>query len=131
MAAMSEAHKEAMARGRRQSRAVKSYLEALERGRRRGPKVTPEKLQARIEETATAIEDEEDPVKRLQLIQDRMDDEQRLADMEEEDDLDDLEAGFVEVAADYGSRKGISYKAWRELGVPAATLRAAGVSRSS
>lgn len=131
MAAMSKAHKEAMARGRRQSRAVKSYLEALERGRRRGPKVTPEKLQARIDETAAAIEAEDDPVKRLQLIQDRMDDEARLADLEEQDDIEELEAGFVAVAADYGSRKGISYKAWRELGVPAATLRAAGVSRAA
>lgn len=131
MAAMSKAHKEAMAQGRRESRAVKLYLEALERGRRRGPKITPEKLEDRIAKAADGIEDEPDPIKRLQLIQDRMDDEARLADMVDEPDLDDLEQDFLGVAADYGSRKGISYKAWRELGVSAATLRAAGIPRSA
>lgn len=131
MAAMSESHKDAMARGRRESRAVKLYLEALERGRRRGPKVTPEKLEKRIAHAGDAIEAEPDPVKRLQLIQDRMDDEARLEDMANEADLEDLEQDFLEVAADYGSRKGISYKAWREFGVGAATLRAAGIGRGA
>ncbi len=131
MAAMSKAHKEAMAIGRRQSRAVKLYLDALERGRRRGPKVTPKKLQVRIADTQAAIETEDDPVQRLQLIQDRMDDEARLEELREEPDLAELERGFAEVAADYGARKGISYKAWREANVPAAMLKAAGIPRST
>lgn len=131
MAAMSKAHKEAMAQGRRESRAVKQYLEALERGRRRGPKVTAESLQARIDDAATAIDEETDPVKRLQLIQSRMDDEARLEDLADEPDMEAVEEGFIEVAADYGNRKGISYKAWRELGVPASALRAAGIPRSA
>lgn len=131
MAAMTKAHKEAMAVGRRQSRAVKLYLEALERGRKRGPKVTPERLEARIADAEAAIGSEDDPVKRLQLIQDRMDDEERLEELRNEPDRDELEQAFVDVAADYGERKGISYKAWRELGVPAATLKAAGIPRSA
>ena len=32
-------------------------------------------------------------------------------------------------AKGYSERKGISYAAWREAGVPAATLKAAGISR--
>lgn len=131
MAAMTKAHKEAMAVGRRQSRAVKLYLEALERGRKRGPKVTPERLEARIADAEAAIGSEDDPVKRLQLIQDRMDDEERLEELRNEPDRDELEQAFVDVAADYGERKGISYKAWRELGVPAATLKTAGIPRSA
>jgi len=131
MAAMTKAHKKAMAVGRRQSRAVKLYLEALERGRKRGPKVTPERLQARIADAEAAIGSEDDPVKRLQLIQDRMDDEERLEELRNEPDHEDLEQAFVDVAADYGERKGISYKAWRELGVPAATLKTAGIPRSA
>ena len=37
------------------------------------------------------------------------------------------ERAFVEAAAPYGERKGISYKAWREVGVPAAVLKRAGI----
>ena len=45
-------------------------------------------------------------------------------------DLDELEAGFVEHARSYSERKGISYSAWRETGVPAAALKKAGISRT-
>jgi hypothetical protein len=36
----------------------------------------------------------------------------------------------VEYAASYGARKGITYAAWREVGVPVSVLKAAGISRS-
>ena len=130
MAAMSDEHKAALAKGRAQSRAVKYYLQALETDRKRGPKMTSEKLQARIEETRQQIETEADPVRRLELIQQRMDDEERLAGMTEEVDLDTLEKDFVAAAREYSERKGISYSAWRELGVPAGVLRDAGVPRT-
>ena len=42
-----------------------------------------------------------------------------------------LEAGFVRSAKAYGERKGISYAAWREQGVPAAVLRQAGITRGA
>ncbi len=130
MAAMSKEHKEAMARGRRQARAVRNYLEALERGKKRGPKLTEEKLERRIEKTSAEIEAESSPQKRLELIQQRMDDEALLTDLRGRDSLEDLEEAFVDVAADYSARKGISYAAWRELDVPAKVLRAAGMSQS-
>ena len=44
-------------------------------------------------------------------------------------DLTALETDFVAVAKPYAQRKGISYEAWREAGVPAATLKAAGIGR--
>lgn len=130
MATMSQEQKDAMAQGRREARAVRNYLDALERGRKRGPKVTPEKLRERIRSAQEAIESEADPQSRLELIQQRMDDQARLEEVADQDSLDDLEPAFVEVAASYSERKGISYAAWRELGIPAKVLREAGISRS-
>ena len=130
MAAMSEEHKKALAKGRAQARAVKEYLAAREQESKRGPKMTPEKLRDRIETTKKAIADEDDPARRLELIQQRMDDEERLAAVEDQPDMDTLEEAFVGAASEYSDRKGISYSAWRELGVPAAVLKRAGVKRT-
>ncbi len=41
----------------------------------------------------------------------------------------DIEEAFVGVAKGYGERKGISYATWRDVGVSAATLKRAGISR--
>ena len=41
-----------------------------------------------------------------------------------------LEKAFVGAAASYSARKKISYAAWRENGVSAAVLKAAGISRA-
>jgi len=46
-------------------------------------------------------------------------------------DLSALESEFVKTASKYAQRKGISYAAWRELGVSADVLKKAGISRSS
>ena len=59
------------------------------------------------------------------------DGEEELASTGETVDLSALEADFVKAARDYGTRKGISYAAWREAGVDAAVLKRAGISRSS
>ena len=45
-------------------------------------------------------------------------------------DLEGLEAGFVEYAKAYSERKGITYAAWREAGVPASILKDAGIKRT-
>lgn len=130
MAAMSDEHKAALAKGRAQARAVKQYLRARETESKRGPKLTPEKLRGRIEDLKQSIEEEDDPTRRLELIQQRMDDEERLSSIEETPDMEQLESDFVDVAKEYSERKGISYSAWRELGVPAAVLKRAGVPRT-
>jgi hypothetical protein len=46
-------------------------------------------------------------------------------------DLSGFEADFVKAAKGYSERKGISYTAWRELGVPAAVLKQAGIGRGA
>ena len=65
-----------------------------------------------------------------QLVQERMDLTAELANMEDKPDLTALENDFVASAKAYGTRKGITYAAWRELGVDAATLKAAGITRA-
>jgi len=127
---MSEDHKAALAKGRAQGKAVRDYLAALEQDRKPGRKMDRPTIEARIKEVQDAIDQEPDPAKRVDLIQRRLDLEERLVEMEEEPDLEALEAGFIDVAAEYSERKGISYTAWREAGVPAATLKAAGVQRT-
>ena len=72
-----------------------------------------------------------DPLKRVQLIQERIDLEQALSREDETVDITALEKGFVEAAAAYSRSKGISYAAWRELGIPAPTLKKAGISRGA
>jgi hypothetical protein len=128
---LSDDHKAALAEGRSQGRAVRRYLEALEAHKpRRGRKRTTDSIGKRLQK----IEDElldADPLKRLQLVQERIDLQAELAATEHKVDLEALEKDFVDAARSYSTRKGISYAAWRELGVSAATLRRAGVSRSS
>jgi hypothetical protein len=46
-------------------------------------------------------------------------------------DLSALEREFAKVAQAYSQRKGISYAAWRELGVPADVLKRAGIGRAT
>ena len=126
---MSDSHKAALAEGRAQGRAVRAYLEALEahkpkRGRRRTTDSMKKRLTRIEEELATA-----DPLKRLQLSQERLDLQDQLAASENTVDLAGLEAGFIAAAKDYSDRKGITRAAWREVGVPPATLKAAGISR--
>ena len=127
---MSDEHKAALAEGREQGRVVRHYLEALEshrpkRGRKRTPETITKRLAAIDEQLGTA-----DPLNRLHLVQERLDLERELASSGDDGtDLDELEAAFTEVAAAYGERKGLSYEAWRSIGVAPAVLKAAGISR--
>lgn len=127
---MTESHKAALAEGRAQGRAVRGYLEALEAHRpKRGRKRTPESMRARLAKIEASL-DEADPMTRLQLVQERLDLTEAIASAETTVDLSALEDGFVDAAKGYGERKGISYAAWREVGVPAAILKRAGISRA-
>lgn len=127
---MTEEHKKALAEGRAQSRAVKNYLEALEAHKpRRGRKRSPESIRRRLDRIHQELPDA-DPLKELQLTQERMDLERELETLEQKDNLKGLEKEFVKNAKGYSERKGISYKAWREVGVPAAVLKEAGIGRA-
>ncbi len=127
---MSADHKAALAKGRAQGKAVRDYLAALEQDRKPGRRMDRDTIEQKISDVQDTVDAEPDPAKRVDLIQRRLDLEERLVSLAEEPDLEGLEQGFIEVAAEYSERKGISYTAWREAGVPAATLKAAGVKRT-
>ncbi|HSJ26756.1 MAG TPA: hypothetical protein VLB67_00985 [Acidimicrobiia bacterium] len=127
--AMSDEHKAALARGRREGRAVKQYLKMVG-SRRPGRPVTKESLQKRIDGLNEKIDAEEDPLKRLEMIQSRLDAEDQMSELDESLDADAIEKEFIEVASSYSDRKGITYSAWREAGVSAQTLREAGIART-
>ena len=72
-----------------------------------------------------------DALGRLHLLQERRDLEDELESMNGGGvDLRALEGEFVKAAKSYSQRKGVSYAAWREVGVPASVLRQAGISRA-
>lgn len=128
---MTDEHKAALARGRDEGRAVRRYLEAIERHKpRRGRKRTPESIKRRLAVVNEQLE-EADSLARLHLLQERTDLEAELKRLTAPDDVSALERSFVKVARAYGERKGIGYDAWRAAGVPAAVLGRAGITRST
>ena len=113
--------------------AIRDYLKALEqnapqRGRKRTTESVGRQLATLEGELAGAS-----VTKRLSLIQQRIELEAELEALSQAAsvDLTALEAGFATYAAAYGGRRGISYAAWREIGVSAATLKSAGIRRSA
>jgi len=127
--ALSEQHKAALAEGRVEGRVVRDYLEALRSSKGKpGRKRTPESVAKRLAAISTELLDAT-PVQELELVQERFDLEAELAKMGNKVDPSSLESGFVKVAGSYSKRKGISYAAWRDVGVSADMLRKAGIGR--
>ena len=113
--------------------AIREYLKALEQNApRRGRKRTPDGIRRQLA-SVTAEMEGATVTRQLDMVQQRIDLETELEALEQASsiDLSALEANFVDHAAAYGGRRGISYAAWREVGVSAATLKAAGIRRST
>ena len=128
---MSKDHKEALAVGRAEGRSVRAYLEALESSRpKRGRKRTKESISNRLDRIEAELE-AADALKRLQLTQEQLNLAEELDNMDRGVDLSELETEFIRVAKGYAARKGISYAAFRQIGVPAATLKKAGITRAA
>ena len=126
---MSDDHKAALAKGRMEGRVVRDYLEGLratkpKRGRKRTPDTIRKRLGAIDAELASAS-----PLDELLLVQERRDLEAELAAKSNAIDMDALEKEFMQVAKSYSDSKSISYASWRDVGVPASTLKRAGISR--
>ena len=128
---MSDEHKAALAEGRAQGRAVRNYLEALAANKpKRGRRRTQESITKRL----AAIEDElvnADPLKQLQLTQERFDLTDELESSGDTVDISALEKDFIAAAGPYAERKGSSYAAFRAVGVTPEVLRKAGIRRGS
>jgi len=127
---MSADHKAALAKGREEGRVVRRYLEALESTKpRRGRKRTPDSIRKRLV-TIDATLPTVDPLSRLHMVEEKQRLEAELSHTGETVDLASLEKSFVKVARVYGERKGISYSAWRTVGVSASVLQLAKIPRT-
>jgi hypothetical protein len=89
--------------------------------------VTESALKTRLDKVSEKLSAEEDALKKIDLIQTRIDLEEQLKSLSDSANIDELEAGFKKHAPSYSERKGITYTAWREAGVPAAVLKSAGI----
>ena len=128
---LSDQHKAAMAAGRTEGRAVREYLDALRSNKpKRGRKRTPDSIKARLAKIDEELL-EADPLDELRLLQERRNLTDELESMSAQVDMSALEAEFVKVAKSYSQRQGISYATWREVGVEAAVLKAAGIGRGA
>jgi uncharacterized Ntn-hydrolase superfamily protein len=127
---MSADHKAKLAQGRNESRIVSKYLDALAAGKgKRGRKRTPESISiqiARIDKAMAAAS----PIQKLELTQKRYDLVAEHGRLTSRVDLTSVEKDFVKVAKSFASRNGISYNAFRELGVSADVLKRCGISRA-
>lgn len=113
-----------MAFGRDAARAIDAYLEALDAPRRRIPS---EKKLANLK---TAMESAKG-VKRILARQQLTDAEIALvAASGGGASLTEAEKGFIEFAKRWSEAKGITYGTWREAGVPARVLKAAGITQT-
>ncbi|MCY3954230.1 MAG: hypothetical protein OXG69_17095 [bacterium] len=119
-------HKAAMIQGRTETRVVRQYLEALEVRQSGGRRRSKESLQNKLAAVEQDLESA-GAVGRLHLVQERINLQKAIDAAEQSVDIDELENGFIDVAASYSERKGISYQAWREVGVSAKVLQAAGI----
>lgn len=115
---------------RHETAQVDAYLRALEVQQRKLPRGrrTREWLAQHVTEVDAQLP-EATGVKRLTLIQDRLDCVAELEAYGQADNIKELEAAFIKVAATYSERTGVSFQAWREVGVPASVLNEAGVPR--
>lgn len=126
---MTKAHKQALAAGRAEGKIVRDYLEALKRTKpKRGRKRTPESIKRRLNTIKNEYENV-DAVTQLKYAQERLDLAIELAELTAKVDVGPLEKSFVKIAKAYGERNGISYSAWREIGVDPSVLKRAGITR--
>jgi len=126
---MTAEHKAALAVGRTESKVVRDYLDALRANKpKRGRKRTTDSIKHRLAAIEAELEDA-DPLTEVKLVQERMDLQSELENLDGGVDLGSLETEFVKVAKNYSVRQGISYAAWRAVGIEPAILQKAGINR--
>jgi len=129
---LAPSHKQALARGRSEAAIVNRYLLALGTTKRRGRPISKERMTTRVDAAHQQLAASTGLAKLL-AAQELRDLEHALSEIRQRDpaNLRSLEAAFVRVAARFSVRRGISYGAWREVGVPAAILQRAKIRRGT
>ncbi len=126
--AFSTEQKSSISEGREQSKIVRRYLEAIEISKpRRGRKRTLESITKQLNSIDNIIKNTH-PLNRLHLTQKKLELTQELDRIKNGPDIGELESEFIGVAQEYSKRKGISFPAWKELGVSPEVLAKAGIT---
>jgi hypothetical protein len=114
---------------RLQKARVERYLNALD-AVEGPPQVDPVNLEEAIALLDVRIEASSD-IEQLALVQRRINLREQLAEISDREsqlvELEELEDGFVEVAAEWAAAQGISYEALHRVGVPASVLDRTGI----
>ena len=126
---ITEEQKIAMQVGRIEVTIVRNYLNSLREKAKPGRRRTVESVERAQQRVDEKIDGCRDPYDLLLLIQERRDLADEHARLEAARNDDVLRDEFIAIAKDFSDRKGVSYEAWREVGVPAAVLQQAGVKR--
>jgi hypothetical protein len=128
---MTAAHKQALAEGRTMPATVNAYLEAINTPKRRGRKVTTATLEQRLVKAQTSAKDASG-IEKVVVAQEIRDLKAKIAQATAATprDLKALEGAFVKIAKRFGEKRGVTYGAWRDAGVPAVVLKQAGVART-
>lgn len=107
-------------------RAVSAYLKLI-----RSSGGSYEELRSERDEIYAKLKTTTDPVKQLKLIQRRisLDSQLTRARNAERREIKVL-ANFTEHAKAFAEENGITYSAWRKMGVPVEVLEAAGIQRA-
>jgi hypothetical protein len=130
---VSDDQRVAMSEGRHQSKAIRQYLEALEQTqapKRKGRRRTQESIEKRLNLLAEEMP-KADPLARVKMVQERLNLQRELGEMHVRQtvDIEPLQEQFLKVVKPYSERLGISFAAWKELGVPMSLLTEAGLGR--
>lgn len=115
-----------------QERTVRRYLSDVEGGRAgRSAKRTADAVGNRITKVDELLVSA-DPLSRVHLTQERIElhaEYVRLTNGHQQE-RSQLERDFLRVVRSYGDRHGITYAAWRQVGVEAAVLEKAGIRKA-
>jgi len=127
---MTEAHKKAIADSRNQARTVEMYLLVLNDNStgNKGRRLSQSDMKKELAIIDSKIRSRKiSPLEMLKLTQKAMDLRASIAASESNNVVKELEKAFVKVGAAYSARHGIKAQAWRQVGVPASVLKAAGI----
>lgn len=115
-----------------QERVVRRYLSAVESAKPgRGTKRTSDAIGNRITKVDELLVSA-DPLSRVHLTQERIELHAEYVRVTNgsSPDQSQLERDFIRVVRSYGDRNGITFAAWRQVGVDAAVLERAGIHKA-
>lgn len=128
---MTVTHKAALVKGRTEAKAVREYLEGLKVTKpKRGRKRTMASINDQLTKAKARVLVEQDVINQLRLTQLIIDLTCELESVVMID-VTGLESAFIAVAKSYSDRNGITYAAWRGIGVDPRVLKAAGINRAA